>query len=174
MNQEGYCILLAMRCPGGHLGSCADGRYGIGCAACFPGWTPSQPPTSSLQCTVVALQPRRDIPLVFASSAGVILSRCCSSLAFCNQSSCLGRTCSSTSFRYRIFSSSMPSSCVHRAFPTTAGHKHRELCAGRCTPPLACHARVIVGSTPGSLHLCIRKRGDLQFCDRVSTMRFSG
>ena len=30
-----------MRCPGGHLGSCADGRYGIGCAACFPGWTPS-------------------------------------------------------------------------------------------------------------------------------------
>ena len=30
-----------MRCPGGRPGSCADGRYGIGCAACFPGWTPS-------------------------------------------------------------------------------------------------------------------------------------
>ena len=42
------------------------------------------------------------VPLVFASSAGIILSR----------------TCSSTSFRYRIFSSSMPSSCVHYAFPT--------------------------------------------------------
>ena len=30
-----------MRCPGGRPGSCADGRYGVGCAACFPGWTPS-------------------------------------------------------------------------------------------------------------------------------------